>query len=167
MALSSRARLDLLLGVLLTALPDTRPRWRARHFAGAELPDDCRRRGARHETALVRALDLLGERGRPRADRSGRRGSRLLATADGQPVAQVERRAGDAPVSLLHRCPSRLLVVPIGRHAARGRVHLDLLRAARSTPGTWGERSAIANQPIPASLGVVSDLFRVRCGEDR
>ena len=78
-----------------------------------------------------------------RRSRRRRRGARVRAAPGANVWPKVERCAVHAALPVVHRRPAGLLVVSVRRDAARGGIHLVLLRAARSSSGTRRRRSAV------------------------
>src|ERR1700693_1195187 len=56
--------------------------------------------------------------------------------------------------------------LPVGRHAAGSGIYLSFLRAVRTASWFWAAVTPHARQPVPAAMGMVSHLLRIRCGED-
>src|ERR1700688_1001733 len=56
--------------------------------------------------------------------------------------------------------------LPVGRHAARSGIYFSFLRAVRTASRFWAIVIPNARQPVPAAMGMVSDLLRIRRGED-
>ena len=69
-------------------------------------------------------------------------------------------------LSFLRQCGPRLLGISIRRHVARSRVHLDLLRPAWISARPRRYTSAFSRQSVLAAVGMVSNLLRVRGGQD-
>src|SRR3984957_10691132 len=61
---------------------------------------------------------------------------------------------------------ARLFRLPVGRHAAGSRIYFSFLRAVRAASWFWAVVTPIACQPVPAAMGMVSHLLRIRRGEE-
>src|ERR1700732_3565871 len=57
--------------------------------------------------------------------------------------------------------------LPVGRHAAGSRIYFSFLRAVRNATWFWAGVTAAVGKSVPAAMGMVSHLLRVRRGEDR
>ena len=160
----ARSRADLLLSVLLAVLSDSRPDRPGRHPACGRLPR--KTVGAsRRRCYLVCADAALAGFGKPRAQPPVR------SRPGGFGSAGAERLAARCPGGLPDRFPlvrdrrPRLLLLPVGRHAARGRLPMPLLRAARSAAGFGRGAPSVASQLVSAPVAVVPDLLRVGTGQ--
>src|ERR1700722_2090064 len=56
--------------------------------------------------------------------------------------------------------------LPIGRHAAGSGIYFSFLRAVRAASWFWAVVTPIACQPVPAAMGMVPHLLRIRRGQD-
>ena len=68
--------------------------------------------------------------------------------------------------SFLHRRGAGFFQLPIGRHVIGSWIHLLVLCATRIAPRAGANPSALACEPLPSPVGMVSDLLRIRDGED-
>ena len=66
---------------------------------------------------------------------------------------------------VVRRCRPGFLRLSIRRHAAGGGIHRAVLRARGISAGTRALQSAVARQPLPSAMGVVSHLLRIGRGE--
>src|SRR5205085_2081372 len=117
--------------------------------------------------SLVRSNTTLAERRRLGARDRRRCRDHLLTPPYRQPLAAPNDHPLHSSVPVLHRRPSRLLHVPIGRDAARGGLHLLLVRTTWRAPALGCRRPAVPLQPLHAALGMVPDLLRVGDHEAR
>ena len=134
LAVSSRARRDLPVGVLLAAVSDSGTRRRTRHSAGAPTS----RRFAPRESGKRWVCPPCC--GRTRATRHLRSSSSRESCLRCSSSRNLWPKAGVAvSTPLFLSCIAVLRdfsVVPIRRDAPRGRIHRDILCAAWNSPGS-------------------------------
>ena len=89
-------------------------------------------------------------------------GMAVVAAARAESLAARHARNLLRLLSFLRQRRAGFLRVPVRRNAARSRFHRALLCSARISPRPWPLPSTFARQPVPAAVGVVPHLLRVR-----
>ena len=158
-------RARLFLRLLFAPLSNRRTDRPAGNSSRKRISGRNRRIAARSQPLLVRAIALLvlGQFAHAHGDhlaRPARRRLRLLQSlAAPQPLRLLRL------LSLVCLLFERLLQLPIGRHAPRGRLPLALPCAARPASRLGREAPAHPRKLFPLALGVVPYLLRIRPGE--
>src|SRR5579863_1162359 len=166
LALSARSGPYLFLGLLLPDLPDPRADRPRRHPARKRLSASGSA-FAWPRTLLVCANAVVVFERAADADVSllGRHGG--IAAARFECLAPWNAGNLFRMFSVIRECRGRFLWLPVRRHAAGSRIHRAFLRSAGLSSGIGGKVAAVSRQPVPAAVGVVPHLLRIRHGQDR
>src|SRR5262249_19690070 len=165
-AVSPRSRSHLLFGVLFSSVSDQGSYGPAGNPAGAGLSHRRGRAGRRLKTILGRpyASMVVFRRSCPDVSLLAGRGG----VAGGDILSLAAHRPGPlfCLLPVLRGSSAGVFGIPIGRHAARSRVHLHLLCAARSAARAGCPTCALAPEPVLVALGMVPHLLRIRRGQN-
>src|ERR1700733_11027959 len=156
---------DLLLGFRLSPVSDSRIDRACGHPACKPVPGGGGAIVWAWDPPLVRPDCTLAFQRLTHADGDVLAGARCFPAADCQHLAA--RHAPDllCLLSFLRQRGPGLFRIPIGRHAARSRISGAVLCSARFTARAWLRSSAVAGEPVPAAVGVVSHLLRIGFSE--
>src|SRR5215472_13464967 len=155
MALPSRLRADLFLGILFLAVSDQRAHWTGGHPAGRGL-SFCRGRAFSELAPLcLRAHVPVVVSERSHADLFLLAGAGGIGDVDSQSMAAGQPGGLFSELSFLRIGGAGLLRVPVRWDAAGSRIHLHLLRAPGLASRAGRGPCAFATQPVSPALGMV------------
>jgi hypothetical protein len=171
LAVSPRSRADFLLRVLFPSFPDSRADRPRGPVADGHLPQrggacagPTRRSGL--AALLVCSDRALGGCERSRAARTVLGGASGVGAAPAQSVAARDDLRLPGAVHVVCDRRAGFFRLPIRRHAARRGVRRTVFCPGRLASRLGRCDPAIAREPLPSALGMVSHLLRIRHRED-